>query len=278
MSTLTPHTPDATPAPSTSTVYGPVTSWRVGASLGIDLLFQTSICSFNCIYCQLGDIQQKTAERAVYVPTDKVEWDLKNSAWEQADMVTFSGNGEPTLALNLAEVIALVKEYTRKPVMVLTNGTLLHLPAVRQDLLAADIVAVKLDAATPEGLVQMNRPVNGVTLPNIVAGAKALKQQMRPGHKMVLQCMFMATNQHAVEGIASLANEIQPDELQLNTPRRPYPKEWHRESRGNHGTLPYPHVALRYLDEAEAQGVEARIKAITPNISVVSIYKPTSTM
>jgi wyosine [tRNA(Phe)-imidazoG37] synthetase (radical SAM superfamily) len=267
MSTL-----DTSPqATALSTVYGPVTSWRVGASLGIDLLYQTSICSFNCIYCQLGDIQQKTIQRAIYVPTDKVEWDLKNSAWEQADIITFSGNGEPTLALNLGEVIQLVKQYTQKPVMVLTNGTTLQDPAVRQDLRHADIVAVKLDAADNASLQQMNRPVAGVTLDGIVEGAIALRQTFT--HKLVLQCMFMPANLQQAQGIADLANRIQPDELQLNTPKRPYPKEWHRESRGNHGDLPYPHVALKYLNEAEALSIENTIRQHT-HVPVVSVYKP----
>jgi wyosine [tRNA(Phe)-imidazoG37] synthetase (radical SAM superfamily) len=263
MSTFSSDTP-------TSTVYGPVTSWRVGASLGIDLLYQTSICSFNCIYCQLGDIQQKTAARKLYVPTEQVEWDLKNSAWEQADIITFSGNGEPTLALNLGEVIDLVKTYTGKPVMVLTNGTLLQDPAVQQDLKHADVVAVKLDASTDAELQQMNRPVPGITLERIVEGACQFRQVFT--HKLVLQCMFMPTNLAAVEGIAQLANRIGPDELQLNTPKRPYPREWHRESRGNHGTLPYPHSMLKYLDEPAADAIEARLQALT-RIPIVSIYK-----
>ena len=254
----------------TSTVYGPVTSWRVGASLGIDLLYQTSICSFNCIYCQLGDIQQKTAERQIYVPTDKVEWDLKNSAWEQADIVTFSGNGEPTLALNLGEVIDLVKDYTGKPVMVLTNGTLLQDPAVRIDLKNADVVAVKLDASTDAELSQMNRPVPGVTLAGIVAGAEQLRREFT--HRLVLQCMFMPANLQAAEGIATMANRIRPDEIQLNTPKRPYPREWHRESRGNHGTLPYAHTMLKYLDEDQAQAIEDRLRQLT-DIPIVSVYK-----
>src|SRR5438445_7291041 len=84
-----------------SSIYGPVESWRVGKSLGVDLLLQTSICSFNCIYCQLGDIQQKTIERQIYVSTEQVARDLRQSHWEEADIITLSGNGEPTLALNL---------------------------------------------------------------------------------------------------------------------------------------------------------------------------------
>src|SRR5690606_8207277 len=79
------------PQQFTSSVYGPVKSWRLGSSLGIDLLLETSTCSFNCVYCQLGDIQLKTAERKIYVPTEKVEKDLRLSDWEQADIITLSG-------------------------------------------------------------------------------------------------------------------------------------------------------------------------------------------
>ena len=53
----------------TSTVYGPVDSWRVGRSPGVDLLCVDSVCSFRCVYCQLGRINMHTAERRVYVPT-----------------------------------------------------------------------------------------------------------------------------------------------------------------------------------------------------------------
>lgn len=254
----------------TSSVYGPVASWRVGKSLGIDLLLTTSTCSFNCIYCQLGDIQLKTAERKIYVPTEQVENDFKNSQWQEADIVTFSGSGEPTLALNLAEIIHFIREYSHKPVMVLTNGTLLKDPAVRNDLREADQVAVKLDAATEEGLQRMNRPVPGVTLEGIIEGAIALKAEY-PG-KMSLQCMFMPTNLAEVDALAAIINRIQPDEVQLNTPKRPYPLEWHVESRGNHGTVEYPSRQLRVVDQLQAEDIEERLRqSITAPI--VSIYK-----
>src|SRR5919199_2702321 len=80
----------------TSTVYGPVNSWRVGRSLGVDLLAVNSICSFRCVYCQLGRINVHTAERKIYVPTAKVLEDLRASAWREADIITLSGSGEPT--------------------------------------------------------------------------------------------------------------------------------------------------------------------------------------
>lgn len=253
-----------------SSVYGPVHSWRVGSSLGVDLLLQLSTCSFNCIYCQLGDIQLKTAERKIYVPTAQVEHDLRRSRWEEADIITLSGSGEPTLALNLREVIHLIKEYTHKPVMVLTNATLLHDNAVIQDLQEADIVACKLDAATEAGLKQMNRPVPGVTLESIISGIKKLKANY--SGKLALQCMFMPTNHGEINALADIINDIQPDEVQLNTPKRPYPLEWHLDSRGNHGEKAYPTRTLRTVSPPQADEIEEMLRQRT-QVPILSIYK-----
>jgi wyosine [tRNA(Phe)-imidazoG37] synthetase (radical SAM superfamily) len=253
-----------------SSVYGPVHSWRVGASLGIDLLLELSTCSFNCIYCQLGDIQLKTSERKIYVPTAQVEHDLRRSRWEEADIITLSGSGEPTLALNLGEAIHMIKEYTRKPVMVLTNATLLHDPSVIHDLREADMVSCKLDAATEAGLKQMNRPVAGVTLEKIVSGIKNLKANYTG--KLSLQCMFMPTNHREVEALAEIINDIQPDEVQLNTPKRAYPLEWHVDSRGNHGEKAYPTRQLRTVTPPQADEIEALLQERT-RVPILSIYK-----
>lgn len=253
-----------------SSVYGPVHSWRVGSSLGVDLLLETSTCSFNCIYCQLGDIQLKTAERKIYVPTAQVEHDLRRSRWEEADIITLSGSGEPTLALNLREVIHMLKEYTHKPVMVLTNATLLHDPAVIHDLQEADIVSCKLDASTEAGLKQMNRPVAGVTLERIVSGIKNLKAHYKG--KLALQCMFMPTNLREVEALAEIINDIQPDEVQLNTPKRAYPLEWHLDSRGNHGEKAYPTRELRVVSPPQADEIEDLLRQKT-HVPILSIYK-----
>ncbi len=256
--------------PEKSSVYGPVHSWRVGASLGIDLLLEVSTCSFNCIYCQLGDIQLKTAERKIYVPTVQVEHDLRRSRWEEADIITLSGSGEPTLALNLAEVIHMIKEYTHKPVMVLTNATLLHDEAVIRDLQQADVVACKLDAATEAGLKQMNRPVPGVTLESILSGIRKLRANY--SGKLALQCMFMPTNLKEVEAMAAIINDLAPDEVQLNTPKRPYPLEWHLDSRGNHGEKDYPTRVLRVVAPPQADEIETLLRERT-HIPVLSIYK-----
>ncbi len=263
-------TVETTPNLATSTVYGPVRSWRVGNSLGIDLLFTSSICSFHCVYCQLGKILDHTMERKVYVPTEKVMADLEASAWQDADIITLSGNGEPTLALNLAEVIHGLKAKTGKPVMVLTNATTLWDPQVRADLMEADKVFCKLDAADESTLQRVNRPVEGVTVRRIVDGIKALRAEY-PGY-LAIQAMFMPMNRAELDAMIDLLNEIRPDEVQLNTPRRPVPRDWFIESRGNHEGVPYPAVQLRTVDRDDAMDIERQIRERT-GLKVVSIYR-----
>jgi wyosine [tRNA(Phe)-imidazoG37] synthetase (radical SAM superfamily) len=119
------------------TIYGPVKSWRFGQSLGIDPIFEISTCSFNCVYCQLGSIQRVTAERKVYVQTKKVLQDFTEvlNDGKNFDVITFSGSGEPTLATNLGEMaLGLKKLCPGKPLLVLTNATLMHNLEVQKDL------------------------------------------------------------------------------------------------------------------------------------------------
>ncbi len=254
-----------------SSVYGPVKSWRFGWSLGIDLIRDISTCSFNCIYCQLGNIQVKTMARQCFVPTATVMADLAKADWAIADVITLSGSGEPTLALNCGEAIQAIKAFTHKPVMVLTNGTLLWDEAVQNDLRHADHVAIKLDAATEDGLRQMNRPVDGVTLERIIEGAQAFRQ--RYTGKLSIQSMIMPTNMATVADLAELINRIGVDEVQLNTPKRPYPLSWHVESRGNHVANPdYPTVALKTISETDAVIFENLLREKT-GVPILSVYQ-----
>jgi wyosine [tRNA(Phe)-imidazoG37] synthetase (radical SAM superfamily) len=258
---------------SDSTVYGPVYSWRVGWSLGIDLLYRSSICSFNCMYCQLGSIQERILERAVFVSTETVLADLETSDWQKADVITFSGNGEPTLALNLGECIREIKARTQKPVMVLTNATLLVDPQVREELLAADRVACKLDAASETVYQRMNRPVAGVTLERSLEGIRLFRDSDFQG-KLSIQCMLMPANEAEAEAIADLALSLRPDEIQLNTPKRPYPLEWHLENRGNHDHVSVPSQTLRTISPERAQALQAFILNRNESMSVKAFTKP----
>ncbi|MFZ0427293.1 MAG: radical SAM protein [Acidobacteriota bacterium] len=253
----------------TSTVYGPVPSWRVGASLGVDLICVNSVCSFNCSYCQLGNIQIRTNQRRLFVPTAKVLEDLERSDWRSADIITFSGSGEPTLALNLGEAIVAIRERTCKPTLVLTNGTLLGDRQVRKELGDADRVFVKLDAATDETLRRVNRPVEGVTLEGIVEASCRFRKEYSGW--LGLQMMFLPNTRDSLEDYARLIRRIQPNEIQVNTPTRPYPDGWYLASRGSHDGVDYPAHPLKPLSTERLQEIEDALTALLPDVRIRSV-------
>lgn len=252
-----------------SSVYGPVRSWRVGMSLGVDPICVNSICSFNCTYCQLGFIQIRINERRVFVPTSKVMKDLQESRWREADIITVSGSGEPTLAANLGSIVEGLKSYTGKPVLVLTNGTLLHLTAVQDDLSLSDKVFVKLDGATEETFRRINRPVPGVSLEGIISATAAFRKRYR-GY-LGIQMMFTRVNIGQVREFAAILNRLEPDEVQLNTPTRPYPESWVIQTRGSHDGVDYPARPLKRVTREEALAIEAELRALT-NLNIISVY------
>ena len=241
-------------------VYGPVKSWRFGMSLGIDPLFIDSICSFNCFYCQLGNIDQHTNERKVYVSTEKVVDDFKAVTRDNPfDVITYSGNGEPTLATNLQEMILAIKALTDAHQSILTNATTLLIPEVIEALCLLDKVSVKIDAGSENIFQRMNRPVAGITLQLVLDGIENLKKHF--SGELEVQTMFSSVNISDLDNYIELLNSIKPDLVQLNTPTRPYPSEWHRENRGNH-LLQFDHKvsALKVISEEQAALIENRVK------------------
>jgi wyosine [tRNA(Phe)-imidazoG37] synthetase (radical SAM superfamily) len=255
---------------SSATVYGPVESWRVGRSLGVDLLAVNSVCSFRCVYCQLGVINVHTRERKVYVPTRRVLSDLAASRWREADIVTLSGSGEPTLAANLGEVVQAVKSITGKPVLVLTNATTLNDADVRHDLCAADKVFCKLDAADERTFGMIARPAAGVTLRGVVEGIKAFRAEYA-GH-LAVQIMLMLARRQKAEAFARLLDEIRPDEVQLNAPLRPVPRGWFPGARGNGGPTPVHSVKAKMFSTEEAARFESRLGELT-GLKIVSVFR-----
>jgi wyosine [tRNA(Phe)-imidazoG37] synthetase (radical SAM superfamily) len=255
---------------SISTVYGPVHSWRLGRSIGIDLLFVDSICSFRCVYCQLGKINVQTMGRRVFVSTERVISDLRASNWQEADVVTFSGSGEPTLAYNLGDAIREVRFFTSKPIIVLTNSTMLGIPSVRQDLCEADRVFCKLDAATDRTLALIGRPMPGITVDGIVKGIGLLRNQFT-GH-LAVQIMLTRLNLTEVDQFAGQLNRIRPDKVQLNTPLRPTTRMWFRESRGELGVPDIHKIYPRSIPVEELDRAEKRLQVLT-GLNISSVYK-----
>ncbi len=201
-------------------IYGPVPSWRLGRSLGIDPLSQKDkICSFDCLYCQLGKTRFPTLIRDDFVSEKEILKELRSFPPVNIDYITFSGRGEPTLAKNLGQIIAAVKGVRPEPVAVITNSSLMDRPDVREELSRADLVICKLDACSQESFELINQPVKGIELETILKGIKAFKKHF-PG-RLALQIMFLKENIKYARRIAGIAKKFLPDEIQINTPLRP---------------------------------------------------------
>ena len=258
---------------NSSTVYGPVKSWRFGHSLGVDPLFTTSTCSFNCIYCQLGSIENITDKLQTYVSTKRIVEDFKRevSAQTPIDVITYSGSGEPSLAKNLGEIIKELKALRPHcQQIILTNATELYRPEVRENLKELDRVIVKVDAPNEKLFQQINRPVPGATLARSLEGIDQFKREYKG--VLEVQTMFMPIHQKELGELAKVLKAINPSVVQLNTPKRPYPLEWHRENRGNHkGIFDYPTRVLKTLSRKESLAIEKELAQLT-GLPILSIY------
>ncbi|MGQ9788075.1 MAG: radical SAM protein [Candidatus Hadarchaeaceae archaeon] len=203
--------------------YGPVFSWRLGRSLGVDPICRRGkICPFDCIYCSLGHTTEKTVERRIFVTGEQVARALRQALMKvEADVVTFSGTGEPTLAQNLRELIETAKEITGLPVAVLTNSSLLRRREVRDDLARADVVKGKLDVFNEQLFQKINRPHRSLRFQGIVEGLRKFRAGFRGDFQ--LEVMLVPENLGFSREIAKIVRSIGPDEVQLNTPLRPSP-------------------------------------------------------
>jgi wyosine [tRNA(Phe)-imidazoG37] synthetase (radical SAM superfamily) len=204
-------------------VYGPVASRRLGRSLGVDLVpFKT--CTYDCIYCQLGRTTHQTIKRGEYVPVDAVLAELKAKLvlGPKPDYISLAGSGEPTLHARIGDLIAGIKLLTRVPVAVLTNGSLLWMPDVREALMEADLVMPSLDAGDEPMFQRVNRPHPEILFEVMVDGLAAFSARFRKLVWLeVLLVEGLTGNEKEAEKIAALARRIQPGRVQLNTVSRP---------------------------------------------------------
>jgi len=205
-----------------SILYGPVPSWRLGRSLGVDLLpAGGKTCSFDCTYCQLGRTARRLTIRAEFVALNVLARELEAARKVAADYVTFSGMGEPTLASNLGDALRLARDVMGLPSAVLTNSSLMAREDVRRDLACADVVVAKLDAPDERLFRRINRPLVRYPLAEIVEAIELFRATYRG--KLALQIMFVEANRGAAGSLAAIASRLSPDEVQINTPLRPCP-------------------------------------------------------
>lgn len=202
-------------------IYGPVGSWRIGSSLGVDLLSGGGkICNFDCAYCQLGKTLRFTVERKKFVPLKEILREIHSLPADiEVDYITFSGMGEPTLAANLGEVAEEIRKIRKEPLAILTNSANLGLEETLNVVSKIDFVIAKLDAFDEKTFRKINNPAPGIRFDEVLLGIR--KARERHNGRFAIQTMLTADNYSFPEVFADLYREIIPDEIQLNTPLRP---------------------------------------------------------
>jgi len=211
-------------------IFGPVRSGRLGASLGLDLL-SAKVCSFDCLYCEVGPTRALTLNRKPYVPADKLLGELAYWLFHEHpafEVITLGGMGEPTLNSDMGRIIQGVRELAPDvPVAVLTNSSLAWDPQVRAELCQADILLPSMDALMPLEFNAVNRPAPGVSMVDIRRGLLQLRQEF--AGRMYLEVLLLAgvnDSDENLERLASFCAELAPDRVDVTTMSRPgaYPQ------------------------------------------------------
>jgi len=193
-------------------------------SLGVDLV-PRKVCSLDCVYCEVGKTTKLTTDRMEYVLFESLKDELTHffANNPDPDYITFSGSGEPTLNIRIGDVMSLIRELKPGvPVAVLTNGTLLSDPDVREALKGADLVLPSLDAATEEVFKKINRPAGGLDIDEYIQGLVDFRKEYRG--KIYLEIFILPGYNDSDEELDALKKAIQrikPDQVQLNTLDRP---------------------------------------------------------
>ncbi len=210
-------------------LYGPVPSRRLGRSLGVDLVLH-KICTYDCIYCQIGKTSDKTLIRKEYIPVNEILEEVKrflNERPSSIDHLSLTGSGEPTLHSKIDSVIREIKAITSISVAVITNGSLLYKEEVRESLLQADVVLPSLDAVSPEVFEKINRPCSGISIDKVIDGLVEFRRVYKGQIWLeILFCQGVNDRQSELLLMKKAIDRIQPDRIHINTVVRPPFEKW----------------------------------------------------
>lgn len=208
--------------------YGPVYSRRLRFSLGVNL-FEKKTCSFNCVYCQLGETKRRRKKRAFFIKEDIFKEELEKilKSKPKIDYITFSGCGEPTLHKDLDKLIKIIKMQTETPLCLITNSSLLYMKKVREELKEIDLLIPSLDAPDEKLLRKINRPVKGISFSKILEGLIRFRQEHKD-KEIWLEIMLVKgfnDQEEVAYKFKEIIKKIKPTKIQLNLPLRPNPSK-----------------------------------------------------
>lgn len=220
-------------------IFGPVKSRRLGISLGINLLpTDSKVCSFDCIYCECGRNPKKYESKAVLPARIEVRLKLKEKLEEMAgenmlpDVITFAGNGEPTLHPEFAGIINDTIEIRdllspKARIAVLSNATMIHKKEVYRALLKIEDNIQKLDSAFEETIQLLDCPNKNFSL------EKTVEQLAAFGGKVIIQTLFVRgsykgqtvdnTTENEISSWIELLKKIKPSQVMIYTIARDTP-------------------------------------------------------
>lgn len=218
-------------------IFGPIRSRRLGLSLGINLLpVDCKLCSFNCIYCEcgwtLGGMKPRfNDKRAVLAMLEGILGNMVE-AGTPPDVLTFAGNGEPTMHPDFEEIVDGVialrdRLCPNAKVSVLSNATMLHRESVRRALRRVDNPILKLDSAFDKTAELIDKPLGNYSIAQVVEGMKSFEGEC------IVQTMFLRgefegervdnTTPEEVEAWLRLVEEIAPRSVMVYTIDRDTP-------------------------------------------------------
>lgn len=204
-------------------IYGPVPSRRLGFSLGVDLV-PYKVCSYNCIYCQIGTTPETTIERKPYVSSEIILSQLFARLKEgiKPDYITLGGSGEPTLNSDISDIIKSIKSQVKIPVAVLTNGSMLMNQEVRTDLCAADVVLPSFDACDKNTFLKINRPHASLEFEEMANGLLEFRK-IYSGEIWLEIFIVKGINdtESMIRKFKQWTDKFEPDKIHLNTAVRP---------------------------------------------------------
>ncbi len=242
-------------------IFGPLHSRRLGSSLGVNLLpYDGKLCSFDCIYCECGfnkDFRTRTKLPSRENVSDAMEHRLKqlSAANEVLDVITFAGNGEPTMHPQFGEIIDDTiqlrdKYFPETKISVLTNGMHVSKHSVFAALQNVDNNILKLDSAFDDTVKIIDRP-NSPTY----SIRNQIEQYKKFGHNIIIQTMFIRgefegvsfdnTTEREVLAWLELIKELNPREVMIYTIDRETPAK-----------------GIRKISIAELKSIADRVEAL----------------
>jgi len=262
--------------------YGPVPSRRLGHSLGVNNI-PPKICSYSCVYCQLGRSLNISVERKELYPPEeivrRVEKKLQAARrkGEAVDYLAFVPDGEPTLDLNLGRVIENLRPLGVE-IAVITNSSLLDRPDVRADLSRADWVSVKVDAVSEDIWRKLNRPHKSLDLAAILKGVREFSRTFR-GELATETMLIRGINdgEEETEKIAVFLSGLKAAKSYLSIPIRPPAEGWVKPAREEEINRAFQTFAAAGQRTEYLIGYEGNLFAFTGNVeedllSITSVH------